>query len=99
MKIFKTADLKEEVTLFDFDIVTAGDTKTIEYFMKNDTEALVVDLKCSIANNDVKILKAPTKLNSGEVASLVLKWSPAVTLRKGLKTEFHISGTEIYGSN
>ena len=99
MKIFKDKALKEEVTIFDFGIVSAGESKTVEYFMKNETEATVVDLKCSIANQDVKILTSPTKLDSGETSSLILKWSPAVTLRKGLKTEFHISGTEIYGSN
>ena len=96
MRLFADKELKQELLTLDLGIVLAGDSKRYEYFLANDTDAEVVDIKLAIAHDDVKILKAPSELIANEVGMVLIEWSPSITIKKGLKTEVTITGAEIY---
>jgi hypothetical protein len=88
--------MKEEAVVFDFGIVSAGESIKYEYTILNDSSADIVELGFIIDNSEVKIISAPTEIKSQEVAKLVLEWKPSVTLKQGLKEELKITGYEIY---
>jgi len=96
MKLYKDKELTEEEEVLDLGIVTAGDSKTYTYYLKNDTKQDLTDLKFSIPHSEVEILRSPEKIEAWGVAEIVIKWSPSITLKKALLTELNIKGFEIY---
>jgi len=97
MKIFKDASLKEELNkILDLGTVLAGDNKEYEFFILNDSEGELVDLNFSFNNDEVTVISFPSSLKSNETGKLVIKWSPSITIKKGLKTDLNIKGFEIY---
>lgn len=101
MKLFSDKELTQEVKDLDFGIVLAGDTKKIEYYLFNDTVADVVDLKASVnkvdgAEKDVEIVSCPETIKAKESAKIEFSWTPAVTLKKGLKTNLNLNFYELY---
>jgi hypothetical protein len=96
MKLYKDSSLTEEIEIINLGICQAGDSKEYEFFIYNETEAELVDLKFSIESSEVEILSYPNKLQSKEKGTLKLKYSPALTIKKGLKVPLKYSFGEIY---
>jgi hypothetical protein len=96
MKLFKDKDLTQQTDTLDFGIVLAGDTKTIEYYLQNETEAEVVEIKPIVENTEVKIVSFPENLKSKEVIKVAFSWSPTITLKRGLKSALNLNFFELY---
>lgn len=96
MKIYKNKDLTEQVERLDLGTVLAGETKQYEFFVYNESPATVVDLQYSVENKEVAIVSFPVNLKPREVGSLILQWTPSVTVKSGLKTSLAIRGSEIW---
>ncbi len=96
MKIFKDKDLKYEVIgEFDLGIVDAGKSKDYEYYIVNETSNDLVDLTISTMSEELKIVQYPTQLKSHESIKIILKWTPSITIKKGLKTSLVFKASEI----
>lgn len=87
---------KELTTNFDLGIVEAGKSKEYSYYIVNDTVAELVDVKVEIAHKEVEIVTFPSKLKAGERGELTIKWSPSLTVKKGLQTLVKITGSELW---
>lgn len=85
------------VKTLNLGIVEAGTSKEFRYFVYNDTEAELIDIEVFIDHKEIIILRHPKRIFAGEKAELKIKWSPSLTLKKGLKTSIQINGSEIYG--
>ena len=57
MKIFKDILLTQEVTSFDLGECSLGETKTISYFVLNDTQARLRDMTVVIDLSEIKVKK------------------------------------------
>jgi len=98
MQIFKDKELTQEIgTNFDFGIVPAGETRTYEYYVKNNKSSLLKQLTFSVAHEELKILEYPTEIQAFDVKKLVIVWSPSVTLEEGLRVELRVLGIELFG--
>ena len=97
MKLYKNANLTEEIDLIlDLGIVQAGDTKEYEFYVYNETNAELINLSFSLNHNEIEVLSFPQKLQSKEGGFLKIKYSPSISIKKGLKTSLDFKGTEIY---
>ena len=97
MKLYKDKNCKEEIIELNLGIVEAGESKEFIFYVKNDIEANLKELSFLINHKEVKIIKSPTNMEIGEIAELIIKWSPSVTLKEGLKTLIEIKGKELWG--
>jgi len=98
MKIYKDKNLTEEVTLdLDFGIVLAGEVKQFQFWVLNDLNAYLKDLKFEVEHEEVKVLEAPKELEAHAVSELIFEWSPSVTLKEGLKAKLNVTGIELWG--
>ena len=96
MKIYADKELKKQVEELDFGIVLAGETKTFEFFLHNDTVAEVDEIVPSVANAEVEILAYPKNLKAGESEKITFSWSPTLTVKKGLRALLDLKFFEIY---
>lgn len=96
MKLFKDTELKEEIVTLDFGIVDAGGKKEYNFYVQNDSKAVLNNIDFAVIHPEVQIVSAPKTLKSQEVAKLVLEWNPSVTLKEGLKTTLKVSATELW---
>jgi len=96
VKIYKTQGLTEEVKELDFGITLAGDTKETEYYLYNDTEADVIDLKATVENPEVIIKECPQTIKSKTTGTIIFSWTPSLTLKRGLKTQLNLKFFELY---
>jgi len=96
MKIYKDKDLKNEVTTLDFGIVLAGESRQYEFYLLNDSEAILQSLSFKISHSEIKILETPKELSRKEVGKIIIEWSPTITLKAPLKTKLEIDGFELY---
>jgi len=94
MKLLNTQN--QDVKSIDLGIVEAGTTKEYTYTLFNDTIADAIEIKIEIPNPEVAITSSPKELKANTRAPLILKWSPSLTLKKGLKTVFKLTGKELY---
>jgi len=99
MKIYKDEDLTKEILeeTLDLGIVSAGDSEKFTFWVSNDTHAFLRDLIFLVDHDEVEIIKAPETLTSQEKAELIIKWSPSITLKEGLKTIIRVRGRELWG--
>jgi len=99
MKIYKDHDFTQEVKdeIFDLGIVPAGETKKFTFYIFNDSNAFLKNLKFSVKHDEVRIIKFPEKLAANMSGELILEWKPSVTLKEGLKARLRISGIELWG--
>lgn len=86
----------KEISSLDLGILEAGTSKTYEFYLLNDSEAEVVDVKLEIANKEVSILSYPQKMSAGSKELFTIKWSPTLTIKKGLQTLIKVNATELY---
>lgn len=96
MKLYKDASLKEEITELDLGTCLAGDKQEYTYYLYNDTNAEVKELKLSVENSEVKIISYPETLKRKETGKLVISWEPSITIKAGLKTKINLKGFELY---
>ena len=96
MKLYKDSDLQEEIVSLDLGIVTAGETKKYTYYVYNDTNAKLENIKFQVSHKEVFILEAPKELGSKESAKLVVEWEPSVTVKQGLKTLLKVQASELW---
>jgi hypothetical protein len=97
MKLYSISNLELPLEKIDLGICNAGETKEVGFIVFNDSEAILNDLICSVDNKEVEIISFPKTLKSNEKVSFFVKWKPSITIKQGLKTNFHISGYELYG--
>ncbi len=104
MKLYKDADLTEKIQDEEFlGRVEAGTTKDFTYYLYNDTDGFLedivigfLDLNNGNAKNELKIVEKPETMNPKEKAKIILKWSPTLQVKKGLKIKFSINALEVY---
>jgi hypothetical protein len=96
VKLSLDAEGKEVVEQLDLGIVQAGESKTFEFYVNNDSNAELKDLTYSANHREIELISAPKELKPGAREKFVLKWSPSVTLKEALKASIHIEGKEIY---
>lgn len=92
---------KKEISKIDFGTVAAGSNKSMTLIVQNDEDALVTEIKILVdkrAQDELEILSAPETLKPFEEASVVIKYTPKIELKKGLKTIINVSGTVTYGA-
>jgi hypothetical protein len=97
MKLYKNKELTEEISILDFGILAAGESKTFSFYAKNDSDAELRNLTFSVEHKELSMIEFPKNLLKKESAELKIKWTPSVTLREGLKTKLNISGIELWG--
>jgi len=96
MKLYEDKDYTKEITSVDFGIVLAGDTKKVNYYLYNDTNANVVEIQPKLDNNEVKITKFPTELKAKQGSEVSFEWTASITIKKGLRTELSLKFFELY---
>lgn len=93
MKIYRDVELTEEVEKLDLGILKAGTSKTYEFYVVNDSRALLQNLKFEAES--VEVIGPPT-LNPNGKDSIIINWHVSLTLKQPLKTSLKITGEEIY---
>lgn len=97
MKIFSNKELTQEITGLDLGIVEAGEIKEFTFYILNDSSAYLKELDFNVEHQEVKIISAPKELPAQSNDKLIIKWSPSVTLKEGLKAQLRIKGKELWG--
>lgn len=104
MKLFSDESLKNEVpelSDLNFGRVEVGETKTLTYWLYNDSKAYVESIKVALSKvasyEEVKIVSYPKELKAKGKASIVLSWTPTLDIEAGLKgIKFQISGEKVW---
>lgn len=96
MRLFKDSQLQEEITTLDLGVVSAGDKKKFTFWVLNDSNAKLENIKFQVSHKEVFILEAPTELSKKESSKLVVEWEPSVTVKQGLQTLLKISASELW---
>lgn len=86
----------KEIKTLDLGVVEAGKSKEFEYVLYNDSEVDVIDIKVDVDNKEVEVIKVPEKMYIKGKDSLILKWSPSLTIKKGLHTILKLTIVELY---
>ena len=99
MKIFTDANMVNEIhnKELDLGIVSAGEVKEFSFWALNETDANLKNMRFSTDHAEVEILKFPVELPPHTNGKLVLKWSPSITLKQGLRTTLRIQAQELWG--
>jgi len=80
----------------DLGVVEAGKSKEFEYFLYNDDADEVTEITVEFKSSEIEVLVVPKTLGAKGKEVLKIKWSPSLTVKKGLKSEFKIKATELY---
>jgi hypothetical protein len=96
MKLFSDVGLKKEITILDFGIVDAGESKTVSYYLYNDTGTKIVDLNLKVNNGEVYIADYPKDLEKNAVAEIKLTWKSSLNIKAGLKATLDIKAAELW---
>lgn len=80
----------------DLGIVEAGKIQDYIFYLYNPEIAEVVDIEVKIDNPEVSILVIPKKMSSEQKSELKIRWSPSVTVKKGLRASIEIKAKELY---
>jgi hypothetical protein len=96
MKIYKEKELKTEIIILDFGIVLAGEKKQYEFYILNDSFAILQNLSFKISHPEIKILSAPEEIDKQIAKKIIIEWSPTITLKASLKAKLEIEGFELY---
>jgi len=94
----KLLDKQENIIeeTIDLGIVEAGKSKEYTFYLYNDAADEVIDIKLELEHSEIEILKIPSDLGVKGKGELKIKWSPSLTVKKGLKVSFKIKATELY---
>ncbi len=88
----------EEIKSLDLGVVEAGKSKEFEYELFNETSAQVTEIVVEIVHQEVEVLSFPKELQPKAKGTVKIKWSPSITIKKGLQTLVNIKGTELYSN-
>jgi len=103
MKIYKDKGLTIEVdNELDLGIVDAGKSKTYKYYIVNETSNDLVDLVVSTVSSELEIIQYPIQIKAHGSSEIILKWTPSITIKKGLKASLVFKASEIikpFGNN
>lgn len=97
MKIYKNNNLTEQIDKLKLGIVSAGYSKQFTFYVYNDSRAHLRNLSFSVEHEEVKIIKNPEEMLPESKETLIIEWSPKVTLKEGLETQLKIKGEELWG--
>ena len=96
MQMFNDSKLKNEIIDdFDLGIVDVGKFKTYEYYIVNEGIYDLVDLIVSSISGEIEIIHAPIQIKAHTSAKIIFKWTPSVTIKKGLKANLLFKANEI----
>lgn len=96
MKIFEDKEMTKETSTLNFGVVLAGESKKITYYLYNDTDAEVEDLKPRVDNKEVSVVSFKEKMKPKETSEIVFEWKSSVTIKRGLKAELQLQYSELY---
>lgn len=96
MKIYSDSSCSDQVFTLDLGTVDVGSSKHYEYYVKNDSNAQLIDLKFSISHDEICMLQSPTVLEANEVGKVCFTYTPSMTLKEGLKTRLQIEGRQVW---
>jgi len=95
---FYDKDLLREIGFVDFGNVRMGESSNVTLVYKNDSNALLVDIKFVLNNPEVSIVGSYKKsLRSKEKSELALRWTPKVKMERGLSCRIDYTADEIWG--
>ena len=86
----------KEIEVLDLGIVEAGKEKDFLFYLYNNENAKVIDIKIEIKNPEVSILSSPETIEPKSKESFKIKWSPNLIVKKGLKEKVIIKAKELY---
>lgn len=94
LRLYKDEDMTDEIVdnVLDFEGVFVGETKLFTLWIFNADKAFYTNLRFILEHSEAKVVEAPKDLAPSAVATLVLEWSPKVTLDEPLRTQLRISG-------
>ena len=109
MKIYKDKDLQEELEeIIDLGIVDAGDVKTFNFWLLNDTPYELVrftyelkkidretDKVTQEISEEAKVIRAPEGFLPNTSNSIIIEYAPLVTMERGLKVSLQIRGKKL----
>lgn len=98
MKIYIDSELRQEIKndTLDLGIVPAGEVKKFIYYVVNEKSNQVLEkLKFIVKHHEVEVIEAPEKMLANSSHSLILQWSPSITLEEGLKVTLVITGIKL----
>ena len=62
MKLFKDLSLKEEIQTLDLGIVDAGTSEKFTYYVFNNKEAKLTNIKFTVDHSEVFVISSPKEL-------------------------------------
>lgn len=109
MKVYKDKNLQEELgEIIDLGIVDAGDVKTFEFWLLNDTpdelrrltyELRKIDRETNKVTKEIseeaRVISAPEVLFSNASDSIIIEYAPEVSIALGLKVSLQVIGKKI----
>lgn len=96
--IFEDKELTKQVDdKIDLGKVKAGESKEFTYYVFNASVHPYEELAFSVDHKEVDVLSAPTEMQEKTSAEIVLKWSPSVDVKRGLKTSLKTEGYQVIG--
>jgi len=92
LQLYKDEALTDKIVdnVLDFEGVFVGDKKQFTIWIANDDKAFYTNLKFILEHSEAKVVEAPTELAPKGIATLVLEWSPKVTLDEPLRAQLRI---------
>ena len=105
MKIFKDSELKQELEgdKFELGVVQAGDSQRYNFYIYNETDSELKDLKFRIMyateelrqEKELKIISSPSSLSSKQSGKVVIEYSPILTLEQSLLVRLVINAGKL----
>jgi hypothetical protein len=96
MKIFKDEYLTEEVKNIEFGKVRAGNSSSQKYFLLNESDAYISNMKFTLSHPELEIVAKPIAMKPKETCVFEVKWNALVDIKRGLKSSIEIDYDEEY---
>lgn len=85
-----------ELAELDLGIVDVNTTKEYSFVLVNNSDAELVGIELKVSHPEVGVITAPTALAPNTQADFIIKWSPTLLLKQGLKTTVNVTATELW---
>lgn len=85
-----------ELAELDLGIVDVNTTKEFSFVLVNNSDAELVGIELKIDHTEVTVTTAPTALSPNSQADFIIKWSPTLQLKQGLKAAVNVTATELW---
>jgi len=97
MKLYADKEMKKPIYFVPFGEVQIGASKEMVVFVHNESLNTIKDLEFFVHVPEVELLSGPRVLEGKGVESLTVKWTPSVTVKRGLNVDIDWEGVEVYG--